>query len=594
MELIALVLILFFFFISGAPLFGVILGVAMVGDHLGGSGRPFFSEVGTNVLDIFSMGMRDKASMLTPIPLFILTGYILAEAKTAERMVRAARAALGWLPGGLAVVTIFACAIFTTFTGASGVTIVALGGLILPALIKEQYPERFSLGLVAGTGSVGLLFPPAVPLIVYSIVYGLAYQGVHKEDPTAIAVDLERFLFAGIVPGLVLLAILCIFVVIVAKRRKVPRHAFDAKELGRAMGASIPELIFPFVIIAGLVKGIDLAEISALAVVYILIVEVVYYRDIRLRDLVKISRESMALVGAIFIIIFAATALANYFVTAQIPNKLVSLFTSNIATDQWWLFLLAVNVILLMAGMVMDIFSAIVIIVPLLAIPANKYGINPYHLGIIFLLNLEIGYITPPVGLNLFVTSFKFRKPMVDVTRATMPFLFCMVLALALVTYIPALTIVPPEKPNGTAQILVDMVHKKHETLGAVEQLTMPDGKVKKLSDCEAMKDPLNKDRCEGLFLEVTACRKKTGPEAKECEAEAFKSFLKSASTDIDDMDLLANPDQGGDDGGSGDLMGPGGDDDDGDGELLEPPSGEDQILEPPPGEDQPPSDDEP
>ncbi len=581
MELLILVLILFFFFISGAPLFGVILGVALVGDHMGGGGgRPLFSDVGTNVLDIFSMGMRDKAAMLTPIPLFILTGYILAEAKTAERMVRAARAALGWLPGGLAVVTIFACALFTTFTGASGVTIVALGGLILPALIKEQYPERFSLGLVAGTGSVGLLFPPAVPLIVYSIVYGLAYQGVRKEDPTAIPVDLERFLFAGIVPGLVLLAILCIFVVIVAKRRGVPRHAFDFGELGRALSASIPELIFPFLIIAGLAKGIDIAEISALAVVYILIVEVVYYRDIRLRDLVKISRESMALVGAIFIIIFAATALANYFVTAQIPNKLVTLFTSNIATDQWWLFLLAVNVILLMAGMVMDIFSAIVIIVPLLAIPANKYGINPYHLGIIFLLNLEIGYITPPVGLNLFVTSFKFRKPMVDVTRATMPFLFCMILALGIVTYIPALTVVPPEKPTGTAAVLVEMVHTQHETLGVVAQVTLPDGTIKKFTECEAIADQLGRDKCEGVFLDVTNCRKKGGPDAKKCETEALEAYVKSVSSDIDNIDLLANP--AGD--GGDELLAPGGDDDDDDddGAVLEPPPGEDEPLQPP------------
>ncbi len=585
MEILLFIIVLFFF-ISGAPLFAVILGFALLGDHW--TARPFWQEVGNNVVNIFGMGTGDKAKMLTPIPLFILTGYVLAEAKTADRMVRAAKAALGWLPGGLAVVTIFACAIFTTFTGASGVTIVALGSLILPSLIKEKYPERFSLGLVAGTGSVGLLFPPAVPLIVYAIVYGIAFQGVRKEDPTAIPVDLERFLFAGIVPGLVLIGILCIFAIIVAKRRGVPRHPFDFGELWRSVGAAIPEIIFPFLIIAGLAMGIDIAEISALAVVYIVLVEVAYYRDFRVRDLVKISRESMALVGAIFIIIFSATALASFFVNADIPQKLVDLFTANIATDQWWLFLLAVNVILLMAGMVMDIFSAIVIIVPLLAIPANKYGINPYHLGIIFLLNLEIGYITPPVGLNLFVTSFKFRKPMVDVTRATLPFLMCMVIALVIVTYIPALTVVPPEKPTGTAGVLVEMVHTKHETLGAVSQVTLPDGKVKKLEECDKIEDPLAQGNCQSLFLDVTTCRKKGGPDAKKCEADAIQHYVDSLKSGLDDVDLLANPGDDDDAGGAvgpgsdDDLLGPGGDDDDGDGAVLEPPPGEDEQLQPP------------
>ncbi|HUH01485.1 MAG TPA: TRAP transporter large permease, partial [Kofleriaceae bacterium] len=354
-------------FLSGAPLFAVIVGFSLVGGMATTRGE-IWESFGTNLVDVISMGTSDKAKILSTIPLFIFIGYVLAAGKTADRMVRAAQSALGWLPGGLAIVTIFACAAFTTFTGASGVTIVALGSLILPSLIKEKYPERFSLGLVAGTGSVGLLFPPAVPLFVFSTMYGLAFQGVVKEYPNATPLDAGRWLFAGIVPGLVLCGILCFYAVAVAVRHKVPRHKFDPREFGRAMFTALPELLLPVLIIGGLAKGIDVPEIASLAVVYVVLIEVFLYKDVRIRDLAAISKDSMALVGAIFIIIFTAQGLANYFVTAGIPEAMVRFFTEHIDQHQWWLFLLAVNLILIIAGMVMDIFSAIVIIVPLLAL----------------------------------------------------------------------------------------------------------------------------------------------------------------------------------------------------------------------------------
>lgn len=535
-------------FLSGAPLFAVILGFALLGDIW--SPRPFWEDLSLNVVDVVSLGNSPKSETLVPIPLFIFAGYILAESRTADRLLTAARTGLGWMPWGLSWVTIAACALFTTFTGASGVTIVALGGLLLPSLLKDGYPDRFATGLVAGTGSVGLLFPPAVPLFVFATVYGWSYQGVLEQNPEALPLEMDRFILAGVVPGVVLCAIIGLFCAYVAIKYKVPSHKFEGRKFARAMAASLPELALPFLVIYVLIAGnVGIPEVSAFAVLYVLFIEMVVYRDIKPRDLIKITRESMALTGAIFIIIIAATALANTFVNVDLPTKIVHLFTDNISTENWWLFLLAVNVILLLAGMLMDIFSAILIIVPLLALPADSYGIDPYHLGVVFLLNLEIGYITPPVGLNLFITSLKFRKPMVDVTRATLPFLTCMVVALVLVTYLPALTVVPPAKRRGTVSGLHQIVKDGKSTLGAVAEIRLPDGTMKALSSCKAEDADKPIKSCENLFLDVTECRKKTPADlAKRCEDEAIAGYLDTAG------------------GSSGsDLLTPSGDDDEGD-----------------------------
>lgn len=515
-------------FALGAPVFAVMVGFAFMGAaHTAREG--VLSEFAAELGEIARLGTGEPAQVLSTIPLFILAGYVMAESRTADRMVRFAQATLGWLPGGLAVVTIMACAIFTTFTGASGVTIVALGSLLMPSLLKEKYPERFSLGMIAGTGSVGLLFPPALPLFVYGTVYGVNDQLTGGNS----GFSTDRFLFAGIVPGLVLIGLLAIMAIAVAVYRKVPRHRFDAAEWGKSLVIAFPELILPFLIIGALVTGVMIPEIAALTVLYVLLIETLLYRDLKIGSLWRIIRESMALVGAIFIIIFAASALTNYFVTAEVPTMLVDWLSKHV--DERWKFLLALNLFLIVVGMMMDIFSAIVIVVPLITPLAKQYGVDPFHLGVIFLLNLEMGYLTPPVGLNLFITSFKFQRPVIEVVRATVPFILVMLVALGLVTYVPALTVVPEAKRTGRLSNLVDMVHEANEALSSVHELTLPDGKVKNFVDCKT--DP-NQLQCEELFAAVTECRKKAmGAKGTECETKAIAAYVEATTDDWGDDD---------------------------------------------------------
>ncbi len=414
---------------------------------------------------------------MSTIPLFIYAGYLLAESGTADRLVRFANALLGWVPGGLAIVTIGTCALFTVFTGASGVTIIALGGVLLPALVRNGYPERFSMGLIAGTGSVGLLFPPALPLFIFGTVYGLS----SSKEMQAIW-DTRRFLFAGIVPGLVLVGMLSAVAVTVAIVKKLPRQKFNFEELAKSFLLALPELFIPFGVILGLVVvGFGLPEIAALTVVYTVFLEIVVSRVIpgwgkplALRTLWTTSREAMAMVGAIFIIIFASTALTNFMVNAEVPRKLVAWTQHNVESKI--VFLLAINVILLIVGTVMDIFSAIVVVLPLIAPIAKAYGIDPYHLGVIFLLNLEVGYLHPPVGLNLFITSVKFQRPITEVMWATIPFLVTMIVALLTITYVPQLTAVSrdlspydPAHRDGS-RISSSMVHTAAEELTVIKR----------------------------------------------------------------------------------------------------------------------------
>ncbi len=572
-----IVLGLVILFALGAPIFSVMLMAGAYGAMQTARGD-FMQDFGSQMGDILKIGTGEPALILSTIPLFIFMGFVMAEAKTADRLVRAARAGLGWMPGGLAVVTIFACAIFTTFTGASGVTIVALGGLVMPSLLKEKYPEKFSLGLVAGTGSVGLLFPPALPLFVYGTVYGLAAQtqgDTGGSEMKLIEFSTDRFIFAGIVPGMILLGIMSLYAVWTAKKRDVPRHAFDLKELGAAFVQAIPEMLLPVLILGSLAKGVTIPEIACLACIYIMFVEIVLFRDVKVAQLWPLVRDSMALVGAIFIIIFAASALTNFFVTADVPQILFHWIQENFESK--WTFLLALNVFLLLVGMTMDIFSAIVVVVPLITPVAAAYGINPYHLGIIFLLNLELGYLTPPVGLNLFITGFTFNKPIDKVVRAVIPFLGCMVIALILVTYVEAITvgpldvIKPPERRGRVAQMATE-VKQAYDKLSAVQQLTLPSGEEVSLAKCAAIEDADERDVCDGLFLEVTTCRNtKSGEELATCESTAIADYLELR--------------------GSGDVV-DGGDDDDEypdleDEEDSETPTGEEEDEEYPDLEDE-------
>lgn len=522
-----LVLLVAFVFVIGTPLFAVMLFVAALGGL--DSARPFGDEFSGFVYEFYSLGTGEKSTIFSSIPLFIYAGYIMAASKTADRLVAFANAALGWVPGGLGIVTILACSVYTTFTGASGVTIVALGGLLMPALIKQRYPERFSLGLVTGTGSVGLLFPPALPIILFGTIYGLQ-RIQQKPEHWEWAWETERFLFAGIVPGMLLVAMLSALVILIAVLKKVPRQKFDAKEMFRTLPGALPVILLPLLILVGIAKGIgDISQIASLTVLYLLVVEMVIYRDLKPKMLWDITRESMALIGAIFIIVYAATAVTNYLVTAGVPKALVEWTTAHI--HERWLFLIALNVLLLAAGMVMDIFSAILIVVPLIAPVAYEYDISPYHLGVIFLLNLEIGYLHPPIGLNLFISSFKFRKPLLEVTIATLPFMLVVLASLLVVTYVPAMTVVPAPKPRGTMNNLVVVVKSSQQATLNVNEVTLPHGLKMTQQDCFKINDENDRENCMDLFTKVTDCaldNEGDAKAAKECTTDQISTWYES------------------------------------------------------------------
>ena len=548
----------------GVPIFAVFLMLGWFGGM--DSPRGFAEDFGGGVQTLFAVGTGPiTAPILSTIPLFILAGFMMAESRTADRTVRVAQAALGWLPGGLGICTIMACAVFTTFTGASGVTIVALGGLLMPALLKQRYPERFSLGLLAGTGSVGLLFPPAVPLFVYGTIYGVVAQSqaaTEAGEMRLIEFSTDRGVFAGIVPGMVLVGMLSLYVVYVAVRRGVPRQHFSAGELGRSLAVALPEIAIPALIIGGLAFGLQIPQLASLCVIWVLFWETVIYRDLAPAKLWRVVRASMALSGAIFGIVLCAQLFTYYLVTAEVPQAIVAFIESHFS--QTWTFLLALNVMLLIVGMVMDIFSAIVVVVPLIVPAALRMGVDPFHLGVIFLLNLEVGYLHPPVGLNLFITSFTFKKPILEVTVAALPPLFIMIAALLVVTYVPSLTVVPEAERRGSAVELARRVHVAYQEETAVKELTLPDGKVMKVSECAAMEDAIRKEDCAGLFIDVTECRSKAGGKiGSECEVKAIADHVRLSSDGAEGDDTDWDLDESEDKGGAGKKD----DDDDGAGE---------------------------
>ncbi len=370
--------------------------------------------------------MTDAPTLLA-IPFFTFAGYLMAEAGTPGRLTRLARAALGWMPGGLAAVTLATCAFFTAFSGASGATIVAPGGLLFAALTRDGYGERFSLGLVTTSGGLGLLFPPSLPLILYGVVAG---------------VNIDHLFIAGAVPGLMLIAVLAAYCMRVASVQ-APRTPFSRPELMAALREAGWELPLPVIILGGIYGGLyTAAEASVVATLYILIVEVWAYHDLDLWDEVPgIALESMILVGVILVILGASLGLTNYLVDQEAPQRILEAVRS-FSTNRY-VFLFGLNLFLLVVGSMMDIFSAIVVVVPLILPIAKEFGIHPVHLGIIFLANLEIGYITPPVGLNLFIASNRFGRPLAEVWRSTVPFLLLRLAALAVITYISALSLAP-------------------------------------------------------------------------------------------------------------------------------------------------------
>lgn len=411
-----LIFLLILFALLRAPLFAVISGIAILS----------FLSIQTDLSAvIIEMVRLANTSTLIAIPLFTFAGYILAESNAPRRLVNLTQALFGWIPGGLAIVVLVSCAVFTAFTGASGVTIVALGGLVFPALIKGNYSEKFSLGLVTTSGSLGLLFPPSLPLILYGFVA---------------QVDIDKLFVAGILPGILLIVLLSAYS-IVKNYKGIQTQKFSFRDLCRATVEAVWELPLPIIIIGGIYAGLfTVIEASAITAVYVFIVEFFVYKDLSLRkDLPRIMKESMVLVGGILIILASALGLTSYLIDEQIPMQIFE-FIRNYITSKYT-FLLLLNIFLLVVGMLMDIFSAIIVVVPIITPIALNFGVDPIHLGIIFLTNLEIGYLTPPVGLNLFISSYRFEKPIIKIYVSTLPFILILFVALLIITYVPEISL---------------------------------------------------------------------------------------------------------------------------------------------------------
>ncbi len=412
-----LVVIIVFFALLGAPVFVVISAFAALGFYTDQVPMPAL------VVDFYNKFSSNP--ILYTIPLFTFAGFILAESNASKRIVRVSRAFFGWLPGGFAIVALCACAFFTAFTGASGVTIIALGGLLYPAMIKERYPERFSLGLLTSSGSLGLLFPPSLPVILYGVIA---------------ETSINKLFAAGILPGVFLIFILSAYSIFTGKLAGVPKEPLSVRTMLSSFYEAKWEIAIPLFVIAGIYGGyVTLGEIAALLVVYVLFVEVLVHREIKVRHLPAITHQSMVLVGGILIILGSALALTNFMVDAQIPMHLLD--TMKRLIDSRWAFLIGLNLFLLVVGCLMDIYSALLVVVPLILPIAREYGVDPVHLGIIFLTNLEIGYSTPPVGMNLFISSYRFNKPVLTLYRAAVPFILILLAGLAVITYVPELSL---------------------------------------------------------------------------------------------------------------------------------------------------------
>ncbi|MFB3904208.1 MAG: TRAP transporter large permease subunit [Acidobacteriota bacterium] len=402
--------------LSGAPIYAL----------LGGAAIFLFYVADTTIASIPVEAYRIASNPVLPsLPLFTLAGAVLAEGRASERLVRLFRALFCWVPGGTAVATVAVCAFFTTFTGGSGVTILALGGLMLPVLLKQGYDEKFSLGLLTAAGSLGILFPPSLVIILY---------GVQALTP------IDRLFLAGIGPGLLLVIIVALYSG--WKGRRIARDSrFDLGEGLKAIWAAKWEVMLPLVVLVSIFSGYaTLVEAAALTAFYTFVVEGLIHRELGIsRDFPKILAECAVMIGGIFIILACAMGLTNYLIDADIPSRGADWVQSGIESKA--VFLLALNGFLLIVGCLMDIFSAIVVAVPLILPVADAFGIDRVHLGIVFLANMELGYLTPPVGMNLFVACFCFKRPLLQVYRASVPFLLILLAGVVMITYLPWLTI---------------------------------------------------------------------------------------------------------------------------------------------------------
>jgi C4-dicarboxylate transporter, DctM subunit len=413
--------------ILGAPIFALLGGAALI--LFWGQDLPIAS------ISLTHYSMVTNPTLPT-VPLFTLAGYFLAEGGASKRLIRVFQALFGQFRGGPAIVAVLACAFFTSFTGASGVTILALGGLLMPVLMGAGYSERSTLGLLTGSGGLGLLFPPSLPLILYAIVASLnAKTG---------GVTIERMFLGGLGPGLLLVTMAAGLGIRLGPKEKAARPAFDRVEAGRAIWAAKWELLLPVVALVALFGGFATpVEAAAVTALYAFVVETLVYRDFkRAREIPRVMADCGLLVGGVLLILGVALGFTNYLIDAQIPIRAAEWVTAAVKSK--YAFLLAVNLCLLVVGCVMDIYSAIVVVVPLIVPLGLAYGIDPIHLGIIFLANMELGLLTPTVGINIFLSSYRFGKPVLQVSRAVIPMQCVLVIGVLLITYLPPLTTLLP------------------------------------------------------------------------------------------------------------------------------------------------------
>ena len=409
----------------GAPLFIIIGSAALAGFY--------FAEIELTVVAIELYRIVDTP-LLMALPLFTLTGYLLAKGDSSQRLVNLSQAALGWLPGSLALIAFLSCAFFTAFTGASGVTIVALGALLYPALQQAGYTEKFSLGLVTTSGSLGLLLAPSLPLILYGIIA--------QQMPEGKGIEITDLFLAGLTPAFLMIFALSVWTYWKYGDPTKKNQASDPISLKSAIWDARWELPLPLFVLGGIYSGFfAVSEAAAVMTLYVLVIKIWGYKEIKVSELPKLVSEAMVMVGGILLILGLSLAFTNWMVDAEIPTQLFELIKKYI--DSPLMFLLLLNLLLLLLGAILDIFSATIIMVPLLLPVAVGYGIDPVHLGIIFLANMQIGYFTPPVGMNLFIASYRFKRPMQDLYKASLPFFWVLLVILLMITYIPAISLWP-------------------------------------------------------------------------------------------------------------------------------------------------------
>jgi C4-dicarboxylate transporter, DctM subunit len=401
--------------LMGAPIFTIITGIALtVIQSAGGEAEMVNSSIYSAFTD----------TSIIAIPLFTLTGFILSESRAGHRLVNCFRSLLGWIPGGMIIATVIICAFFTSFTGASGVTILALGGILFTALSETHYPENFIIGLLTSAGCIGLLFPPSLPIILAG---------------SASRTNIVHMFFGALIPGVILIAAMIVIGIAASRKVKIPVEPFHFNTALSSLKESAAEIILPFLLIIGYFSGAcSLTEIGAISVIYVFVAEVLIRRDIKFAEAPRVFYKALPIIGGVLCIIASAKALSYAIVDTQAPENFARWMQG--AVESKYLFLLFLNLALLAVGCLMDIFSAILVILPLVSPLGEAYGINPVHLGIIFIMNLEVGFLTPPVGLNLFLANYRFKKPFTEVCRYVLPFLLVQLAVLLLVTYIPVLS----------------------------------------------------------------------------------------------------------------------------------------------------------